>query len=92
MPPFFPSLAGGNSRGWRGGGHQADEELLEFGQVEVELGVDFLDSGLGAEVVGPGEGVAVVGAVGDVDVHVDEFSRAMMEGSSQAAAAISSHM
>ena len=56
----------------RWGLHEGDEEGGEAREVEVGLGVDVLEVGLRAvELVGPGEGVAVGGAVVDVDVHVE---------------------
>ena len=52
--------------------HQLNEHFLEARQIEVDLCVDQSNAGGGLQCFGPGKGVAVAGAVTQVDVHVDE--------------------
>ena len=52
--------------GWRG--HQVYEFFLKFREIEVELYVHLLGVGLGSQLVCPGESVAVLWTVRDVDV------------------------
>lgn len=54
-------------------GHQFHEHLLEAREVEVNLRVDQAHAGRGLHLLAPGEGVAVAGAVAQVNIHVEEL-------------------
>jgi hypothetical protein len=51
--------------------HELHEQLLEAGQVQVKLGMNEVNGDVRLELRGPGEGIAIGGAVIDVDIHVE---------------------
>ncbi len=65
MTKGFRSLVGFSAR------HELHEQLLEAGQIDIELGMNEADGDIRLELCVPGEGIAIGGSVVNVDIHIE---------------------